>query len=96
MEACEAVLSSDYDPSILHYLIVERKCDPHIDRNTLLLTLLHLILVSGHCHRSIDVLCFLLSQSNIVPHITLDNGESVCLMCYPLTDDKYFINKPST
>ena len=80
---CGVISHDNHDPSILHYLVVESKCDPRIDKDMLLRTLLRSIILWEAHKPTIDVLCYLLAESRIDPHITLENGKSACLMCHP-------------
>ena len=81
---CEAIFHGYHDPSILCYLIVECKCDPHIDKDMVLLTLLQSIILWQAHEPTIDVLCYLLAESKIDPYISLGNDKSVCSMCCPI------------
>ena len=82
---CKTILHGDHNHAILHYLIVECKCDPHIDKNIILRTLLQSVMIWSAS--ASEILCYLLKESKIDPHLNLDNGELVCLMCYPLKID---------
>ena len=80
---CKAILRGDHNPVILQYLIVECKCDPIIDKNIILRTLLQSVTIwSDDSVRT--TLCYLLKTSKIDPYLNLDNGKLVCLMCYCL------------
>ena len=80
---CKVILLGNHNPVILHYLIVECKCDPVIDKNIILRTLLHsLVMWDTSSEILYDII--LEYSKNDLQHIALDNGESVCLMCYLL------------
>ena len=89
---CEAVFHGNHDPSILCYLIVECKCDPHIDKDMLLWTLLRSVILWGAHKPTINVLCYLLAELKIDPHISIGNSNSVCLMCCPIESLKSTLN----
>ena len=86
---CKAICNGYHDLSILRSLILDHKCDPHVDKDIVLCALLQSVITWGNC--SIKILYHLLVKLKIDPHITLDNGKSVCLMCYPISDR--YLNK---
>ncbi len=78
----KTVLLGNHNSSILHYLIKEYNLYCEIDKDIVLTTLLQAAIIWRDAVRT---LCYLLKELKIDPHITHDNNELVCLMCYPIT-----------
>ena len=88
---CEAVFHGNHNPKILHYLIVESKCDPTCNTGLILHTLIRSFVICKDNSSNIAALCYLLTKSKTVPCVRLDNGKLVCIMCYPLTAQHFYL-----